>query len=302
MSISTEYAAKLEVAVLCAWLMKDFAWVLLFHVLAWPAALTAISLQSHTLMLEWKTSSNGYLVHSMAALMWIVGNSFWMTSEMLWDTTTSFDPITKHSVFPWHAGPLAGANVQAMSTGVRYAQAIFISALVMLSAFYLASATGWGSASATTSMNPQDDGEASAQQSAPLVWGFLTAEVYAIIYIGPWLLKDLCWTFEAFYPALCCSAITLALMFDCLRRFGSAVSAVEIMWVFGNTIWIIAELGIKTPALAPRVVAGSFLLLGCGLTSRVYKQACQATKHEVTKGSSSSSSERTALMGNPSTS
>lgn len=302
MGVSREYSAKLEVAVLNAWLLKDFAWVLLIHMLAWPAALIAILLQFHQLVLEWKISSDAVNVHSLAALMWISGNAVWMTSELLFDTSTCYDPIAKVSIFPWHKGPLAGDNKQAYDAGVMYARGIFISALLMLSVFYLAKLfyfaklTILKSSQAARSTNPQEDSEESGAPAEELVWGFMERDLYMIVYIGPWLLKDLLWTFESMYPALLCSAVVLALMVDCLRRFGSAGSAVEINWVIGNTIWLFAEQGIKTPELSPRIIAGSFLLIGCALTGNVYTQA-QASAKAFPGEAAADTCERASLMG-----
>jgi len=282
MGVSREYAARLEVAVLIAWLMKDFAWVLLMHLLAWPAALAAITLQFHSMVMEWKTASDAVNVHALAALLWILGNAIWMTSELLWDSSSSYDKIAKHSVIPWHAGPLAGTNEQAYTTGVRHTQAVFITALLGLVAFYVVAGTGYisSASAAKTATNPQEDSTETVRQPEPLVWGVVSQEVYLMLYIGPWILKDLFWTLEMLCPALICSGIVFVLMFDGFRRFGSNVSLVELNWVIGNTFWLTAELGMQIPVLWLRLVAGGFLLLGCTLTVKVYKQAIADSRKE----------------------
>lgn len=293
MGLSREYIAKLEVAVLIAWLLKDFSWVLLIHFLAFPAALAAISLQFHSLVLEWKMVSDAVNVHALAALMWISGNAVWMTSEILWDSSSSYDTKAKTSIMPWHQHPLAGENKQAYSIGVRWGQGIFISALSMLLVFYLISAMGFrssGSAARAPTNSQEDSDQVDAQ---PLVWGLMTPEVYAVVYIGPWLLKDLFWTFEMLYPGLICSGLVLFLMSDCVRRFGTKSVVVEIFWATGNTIWLYAELGFKTPQLAPRIVASMCLLVGCALTWNVYRQGRENSKALP----SAAASESTLLIG-----
>lgn len=300
MAVSKLHADKLEVMVLVAWLMKDFSWVLLMAQFAWPAALVAISLQFHTMMIEWRASSDAVNVHALAGLMWIVGNAIWMTAELLWDTSSSFDPATQTSVIPWHLHPLAGKNDQAYVTAVRCAQSVFCTAILMLLGFYALASRREGS-TLRASTNPQEDSDkvVREQNQQQLVWGMMTQEVYAMIYIGPWLLKDLFWTLELLWPALLCSAIVFGLMADCLRRYNSAVSLVEMSWVIGNTIWIVGELGIKQPYLSIRLVAAFFLLLGVGLTSRVYKQALgKVGQMEVEDGIT----EETALIGRGSSS
>jgi len=289
MGVSREYAARLEVAVLTMWLMKDFTWVLLIPRLAWPAALLAMTLQLYSMVIDWKTSSDAFNVHALAGLLWIVGNTIWMSSEFLWDPSSSYDKIAKHSVIPWHESPLAGVNEQAYASGLGRAQAVFITALIMLViSYFVVTARGYRSSwsSATPIMNAQDNIKETVRQADPLVWGIMTQEVYMIIYIGPWILKDLFWTCEMFYPALVCSLIVVALMADAFRRFQSYVSLVELTWVMGNTVWLSAELGLQTPRLWPRLVAGGFLLLGCALTTKVYKQAMIDSDRDPCKGTS----------------
>jgi hypothetical protein len=295
MGLSKEYIAKLEVAVLAAWLLKDFSWVLLIHFLAFPAAVAAISLQFHSMVLEWKVVSDAVNVHALAAFMWILGNAVWMTSEILWDGSSSYDTKAKMSIIPWRQHPLAGENKEAYSIGVRYGQGIFISALSMLLVFYLTSAMRFRSSAsaARTSTNPQEDSDQVVAE--PLVWGLMTPEVYSVVYIGPWLLKDLFWTFEMLYPGLICSGVVLFLMSDCVRRFGTKSVVVEIFWATANTIWLYGELGLQTPQLAPRLVAGMFLLVGCALTWNVYKQGREKSKAQ----SSATNSESRLLIGAP---
>jgi len=301
--VSREYAAKLEMAVLISWLMKDFSWVLMLAPICWTAALSAIVFQFHSIALEWNTSSNGVNVHSVAGLLWIVGNAIWMTSELLWDPETSYDRVSKRSIFPWHDGPLAGQSIPAYTTGLQIAQCVFISALVMQLIFYVVSAIGLRSSESTAggSTNPQDDDtEENVRQPEPLVFGCMTQQVYMMIYIGPWILKDFFWTLELLYPALVCSVIVFSLMVDNYRRFGSPVSPVEMFWVCANTIWIISELGTKRPLLWPRVVAGGFLLIGCVLTMRIYQKA--ASDLGDSRILSSKATEETALIGRASAS
>jgi len=275
MGVSNKYAAWLEVAVLTMWLMKDFTWCLLMPLLAWPAALLAMSIQAHTVASDWKTSSDAFNAHALAGLLWIVGNTIWMSSEFLWDSSSSYDKIAKHSVIPWRQNPLAGVNDQAYNVGVGRAQAVFITALMMLVvSYFVVTARGYrsSSSSATPFLSAQEASKETVREAEPLVWGIMTQEVYMVIYIGPWILKDLFWTCEMFYPALVCSVIVGSFMADGFRRFGSYVSLVELTWVIGNTVWLTAELGIQTPLLWPRLIAGGFLLLGCALTRKVYKR------------------------------
>lgn len=298
MGVSRKYAAMLEVAVLTMWLAKDFSWVLLIPLLAWPAALLAMTLQSYSIAIDWKTSSDAFNVHALAGLLWILGNTIWMSSEFLWDSSSSYDKIARRSVIPWRPGPLAGVNDQAYNVGVGRAQAVFITALMMLVvSYFVVTFRGYRSSpsSATPLLNAQEASKQTASDAESLVWGIMTQEVYMMIYIGPWILKDLFWTCEMLYPALVCAIIVFSLMADAFRRFGSSLSLVEIAWATGNTVWLTAELGIKTPLLWPRLIAGGFLLLGAALTRKVYTEAMSDLGKLPWKGNA----EKTAFISKP---
>lgn len=305
MGVSREYANQLELVVLVTWLLKDLGWVLLLAPLVWPAALAAICLEFHGTMMEWKTDSAAIRVHGVATLLWIIGNATWMTSEFLWDSSSCCDKEGKHSIFPWHSGPLAGKQEKAYWTGVMCARALFSLGLITLSAFYTRAAYDWNFGSPTpkpvhtSSSNPQDEMDeppsvavhtTTELDAEPLVWGIITPKVYMVVFIGPWLLKDFFWTLDLFIPALISGVIVLALVLDAYRRYSSPTSLVESTWVVGNIIWLTSELALATPNLAVRVVAASFMAVGIGLAVRAIVQVrLQITSEEP--------SEDSALLG-----
>lgn len=265
-----------------AWLMKDFAWVLLIPVLAWPMALVAPCLECHNVLLGWRLDSAAVRVHGLASLLWILGNVTWMSSELLWDSSSCYQKGDKRSIFPWHAGPSAGANEDLYWKGVMNARILFALALFLLASFYFVAACG-----IMRSRFTNQQVERASSESQSLVWGIVTPKVYVMVFIGPWILKDVCWTFSLFAPALTCSALVFALAMDSYRRFRALPSAVEMTWVAGNTVWLITELGYQTPALLPRVFAACFLLLGVALA----KQAYDKTSPDL------AASESSALIG-----
>lgn len=278
---------QLELAVLIMWLLKDFAWVLLIAPLAWTAAVAAIGLETHSLLVDWKADSGAVRVHNIATLTWILGNSLWMTSELLWDGSSSYDKKTLHSIFPWHNGPLAGVNEVSYQGGVQAGRALFISGLALLAGFYLyayRSSTQPSSPALSSHRgnNPQDEMDESAEVQEPepeLVWGFVTPKVYVMVFIGPWILKDFFWSCggtAGLCLAMASAAVVFALVADCYRRFGSMASVIEMIWIFANCIWLTCELGhdqIHGPVLAPRLVAASFLMLGCLMAMWMFAKA-----------------------------
>mmetsp|Transcript_84002 Transcript_84002/g.166831 ORF Transcript_84002/g.166831 Transcript_84002/m.166831 type:complete len:310 (-) Transcript_84002:118-1047(-) len=265
----TEYAAtQLELLSLISWLMKDLGWVLLLPALGWSAAVGAICLEFHGTVSGWKADSGAVRVHGVAIFLWIIGNSIWMTSEFLFDATSSIDKKTQHSVFPWFSGPLAGKEERAYWAGVHCARALFGIAICLLVGFVLTSA--WNMRHNASNPpegcgNPQDETDASVEPADELVCRFITPKVYMMVFIGPWILKDVFWTLELLAPALLCSVVVLILTVDAYRRFFSPSSLVETFWALANGIWIVAELALPGPTLGLRLCAATMLVAGLGL-------------------------------------
>jgi hypothetical protein len=296
------YADRLELVILVSWLLKDFAWVLLFTGLAWPAALAAFLLEFHSLMTTWRIDSNAIRVHGLACLFWIFGNSLWMTSEFLWDSSSSFDK-GGHSIYPWHEGPLVEPNPEAYRAGVKFARCILLTGLVMLLTYYVAAAMGMDNSRSMSGIgrigsNPQEDLDTHSRSAytEPLVWGFVTPKVYKTLFIGPWILKDIMWTCEWFYAAVACAVVVVYLNVDCFRRFRSYVSLAELLWVVANVIWLIAELGLEQPMLLPRLIAAACLLGGMSLIFRELGIACVHPEKEKAV-QDDAIDERTSLIG-----
>lgn len=270
-----EYLARIELIVLTAWLAKDGAWVLLLAPLAWPAALAAVGLEVHSVLLDWGTSSCGLRVHTIAALAWLVGNATWMTAELLFDKKSGMDKAGM-PLFPWHSGPLGGVNDMAYDTGVLCAQVLFIAALVSLLCYYVVCLKGllFGepSSSQESGGNPQDEDAAAETpiRGDELIFGVVTPTVYAHVFIGPWIVKDLFWSFELLYPAVVFSIIAFTLAADAYRRFHMPTNLVEMFWIVANTAWIYGELGVG--GLWPRLLCAALLFVGMALALTAYCQ------------------------------
>jgi hypothetical protein len=294
MGVPANHVTQLELLILTTWLMKDLGWVLLLAPLAWLAAVGAICMEFHSTLTGWKVDSAAVRAHGVATLLWIFGNSIWMTSELLFDASSSYNKQTQHSIFPWHDGPLAGSNKELYTTGLHVARGLFGLAFALLLSFYAYSA--WQMRYATTpasSRNPQDEAEdaTEVEQTQDLVWGIMTPQVYMMVFIGPWILKDFFWTFELLAPALACSVVVFLIVADGYRRFSSIANLAEISWIIGNAVWVITELGLAAPALAPRLCAASFLFAGAVISMVAFVQA------HFRKGSSDASEETPLIAG-----
>lgn len=257
-----------EALVFSFWALKDLGWVLLLAPLSWPAALVAICLEAHHILLEWSSATWPIRAHNVAAFLWLVGNACWMTCEFLFD----FHPFT----LPWYSGPYAGRQEENYLMGVHVAQGIFSVGLLGLAVCYIYCLVK--PADAESGANPQDMAEvedAAAQPpQARLAFGVVTREVYMMAFIGPWIIKDIFWSVEMVYPALVFSVVAALLMIDCYYRYRSILTLAELSWLTSNTIWLLSENlpGLDDRKIWPRIVAASFLFLSCGLSAlEVYK-------------------------------
>ena len=91
-------------------------------------------------------------------------------------------------------------------------------------------------------------------------------DVHGLLFIGPWIVKDLFWSFGAhsdLWGALVCSAIVVPLVGDSLRRTWEVRKVAELIWVTGNTVWVTQELFFKDTFRAVRVLASAILFSGC---------------------------------------
>lgn len=253
------YTARLEAAGVFFWLLKDMGWCLLLPEVSFPAALAAVCLETHALMFRWETDTVAVKVHGVAVVLWLLGNSTWMTFEML------FSPSDGRR-FPWYSGPMATESESLYHVGCIWSAVLFGGALALLGGFYAQAAMELRKSRGATQMeNPQDALEFDSDDQE-LIFGVVTPEVYQWVFIGPWILKDVFWNCEWLAPGLVCSAVVFAFIIDYLRRFRLLMKVAELFWVTGNTVWIVAELGMEESIMWPRVLAASILLAGVAVS------------------------------------
>lgn len=278
-----------ECAMLIGWTLKDMGWILLCAPLSVPAALLAFCAEAHLVATSWREATYALLVHHFADGCWLLGNTVWMLAEFLYEEGEEDHPGRQ---FPWYEGPLLGVNSSAYIVGLSVSRAIFLLGLVALLAFYILCYMGRASldgkattvvASDEVSLEEVDPlearnyearqacfyGTAPQQMEAakreervePLVFGVLPPSLYLHLFIGPWIAKDLAWTFELKAPLVFFSLVTILLGIDYVRRYGGEVVRAELLWMIGDTMWAYGEVWQHDWKILPRDVAAIFLVL-----------------------------------------
>jgi len=264
---------------LFAWLLKDLGWVLVCAPVCLPAAFVAIAAESWGLRWEWASASSGIRVHSIAELLWLIGNAVWVTAELLYDH--------KEFMFPWYSGPLLGPDEQRYYLGSRVALGFYLIGLAALAGFYAFTlASG-----ARSSVENRGEARNELPPGREQVFGGLSMELYSRIFIGPWIAKDAFWNLEFPVCTLLCGAIVFVLVMDYMRRAGQLHFVAELLWVCGNIIWAYTELVLKEKRRL-RLLAAAFLAAGLvatvasGASARLQKGAEDKGEHRplVAKG------------------
>mmetsp|Transcript_23625 Transcript_23625/g.52376 ORF Transcript_23625/g.52376 Transcript_23625/m.52376 type:complete len:299 (+) Transcript_23625:169-1065(+) len=246
---------QLEDASFLCWLLKDAGWVLLCPQISLPAAMGAILLESHDMKLRWHCERPAEQVHSLAALIWLLGNAVWMASELC---LLPSPEEGRH--FPWYQAAILRDDAASYNAGQAVAQLFFGCGISMLIVFYLCSwrwMRQW----------PQSGGDleglrrpiAHDDEPAALIWGIVTAEVYTSVFIGPWILTDIFWSLDLTWLSLLSAVIAMCFVGDCLRRFGGPLFFAELLWLIANAIWIFSEEALGDAFRSPRIAGAAML-------------------------------------------
>lgn len=233
------------------WLVKDISWVLLIPFIAWPASLGTIIAEVY-LILNDSCVSVMLRGHRVAALLWLIGNAIWMTAEVLWDD----QPLPpgkqfrwwKHQFFPER---MAGAEYQTCLVATT---ALFMMSIVILVSLYC-----------NELRSSYVEGQASEQPASNwLVFGLFSVESYKLMFLLPWVTKDLFWVWEYLWPCLFFDCVTITILADVARRFGSSCLPI-ILWAAAGAIWMIQEEAWADQVVAPRFLAFVMLVAALGL-------------------------------------
>jgi len=265
---------------LLCWLVKDLGWALLCGPLAWTAALAGLGLQVNDALNRWGSASVGEWAHCLATIAWLLGSSIWMTAQLLFEPT-----IHKGRSSPWYSGAIFHPSADAYNFGLFVMQAIHVATLIGLAIFYTASTKAeWLShfslkESGIKGLTPT--GELLRQRKAghtiptektvpeALVFGVLTPEVYAKIFIVPWILKDLFWCNEHFILSMICMLLVTVLMADYLCLFMKWKNLATLLWTTGSAVWISNDLIMREQEIWPLLLAILFFAVGTFILSAV---------------------------------
>lgn len=251
-----------EASSLIFWLLKDASWCILFWPLGIVAAVLAILSELRTIaVMPAKESHLTMLVHEFATIFWLMGNAMWMIGEQCFDTSM---PVENRPF--WYWGPLVDRSEEKYIVCLRCAQILLGAALTFLPFFYLIRSIQCAAASlAVRGESPQDMESFDQRQTVGLVFGVLTEKEYMGAFIGPWILKDFCWTMLFLWPGLYIAFFLLFLMLDYCRRSPTAVNFGLVCWLAGNSLLMWTELSSRhnEPGLAARLPALAVLVFTC---------------------------------------
>jgi len=202
---------KIEAAQLTAWLLKDLGWVLVIPFICLPAAAFAILFTLYILYQSLWTNRSSSIVLLVAELLWLLGNSAWMLSEMLWDLTPDH--------LPWSFAPLIPGGDEALyDRGSLLALVLFsLGLVVILVALVVLCIRQWCLSD--------------AHQRAYYVFGLVSEESYSRSFITFWIAKDMFWTLEAYRAALAMGILALCVVLDSARRFRAKKSSRHLLCV-----------------------------------------------------------------------
>jgi len=241
---------------LLCWLLKDLGWAMLCGFIAWPAALAAVVLQAQDVLAHWDSAPLAELAHSLATLGWMMGSSIWMTAQLL------FEPeVHRSRTSPWYSGSIFAGSADHYRLGVHMMQAVDVLTLLGLATFYFFHISGRPFSSISsifkwTSSDPTGDlirqrrasleGEKASSQelgeSQGLVFGMLSPEIYAKVFIVPWILKDLFWCLRSFISAIVCIFLVTVMMADYLWLFKKWKNLALLLWTTGSAVWLSNDL------------------------------------------------------------
>jgi len=249
---------RIEAAQLIAWLLKDLGWVLVVPFISLPAAAFAILSSTYILYHSFRTDRSSTSVLLVAELLWLLGNSAWMLSEMLWDLTP--DDL------PWSFAPvIQGSNKALYDKGVLFTLALFrLGLFVILVAFVV--------------LCIRQCYLSDAHQRSCYVFGLVSEKTYSRSFVALWIAKDMFWVLEDYRMALAMGVLALCVVFDSARRFrakdppdthSAYLMVVEMLWILGNIIWMSEFIPLKMIHPVLRMVSVGLFVFGLFMVKRI---------------------------------
>jgi hypothetical protein len=228
------------------WFLKDFGWTLCLPHVYIPAAALAILLGACLLVGQMRWGSTAApAVHTLAELMWVLGNSVWMMSEALYDDNAP--------ELPWRFTPMIRPDKTFYDSGL-------LACLIILAIGALGLVGFYGSLIMQMCCGNHEGDE-------EMVLGFIPADVYPRCFILPWILKEMFWVKQMFFPGITCGALAFLVIADALRRSWKGMDrmaimlACELIWNIGNMVWMWDEVYAEDKVNAARYFAATVFFL-----------------------------------------
>eukprot|EP00440_Ansanella_granifera_P069729 gb/GFBE01075653.1/.p1 GENE.gb/GFBE01075653.1/~~gb/GFBE01075653.1/.p1 ORF type:complete len:283 (+),score=59.22 gb/GFBE01075653.1/:1-849(+) len=222
---------------LVCWILKDAMWVIRLPFMAWTALFASLCFELAVLTQQWRSGSWFWRAHRAVIFLWLAGNGVWMTSELLFEDPEKGGKFYwfQESVVGHREGPIAASYHYDM--GLLVARVLYGLALVAYACLHYAA-----------KLKSKIPGV--SEDSDPAL-----AELYSDAWIGPWILKDVAWTFSLFRSGVvCCFLASFIMVRSCLRS-GDVVFLVELLWLTGNLVWFFGEVKLDDVAQWPRFAA-----------------------------------------------
>lgn len=250
-------AYRLDFAGILAWLLKDAGWSMRCPCLALPAASAAVGIEVSAIVKFWHLESRCEIMHRVVVFLWLLGNVVWAAAEFV----CGRGPPAFDLTFTWYHGPLIGFDPIAYDWAVRLTKSIFACGLAMLVLYYSSQIRSRFARKVFQSVPtlgiPWCSNTESADRVSPVACDLL--------FIGPWLAKDLFWTCNVFWCAVPCVALVVMLVVNSMLTVGGQRPKIMLMWVLGNFIWMYSELLLDDAYLWPRIVTGIILVSAAAL-------------------------------------
>eukprot|EP00419_Tripos_fusus_P074049 CAMPEP_0172877962 /NCGR_PEP_ID=MMETSP1075-20121228/108339_1 /TAXON_ID=2916 /ORGANISM="Ceratium fusus, Strain PA161109" /LENGTH=279 /DNA_ID=CAMNT_0013729639 /DNA_START=79 /DNA_END=915 /DNA_ORIENTATION=+ len=245
----------LDFAGILTWLLKDAGWAMRCPLLTLPAATMSIGIETSAIGQLWHVETQCELVHRVAVFMWLLGNVLWASAEFFFDKgPPSFD----HD-FGWFHGPIFDANDGLYNEALWLTQIIFAGGLAMLVFYY-----SWCVAQWATQCLPLPEKPAKTHTWLSYA-DLISPTARDLLFIGPWLAKDLCWTFSFFWCALPWLSLVVVLLVDRMVVVGGPRPKIMLIWVLANFLWMYSELLVDDAYPWLRLIAGFALSAAAAL-------------------------------------
>jgi len=252
-------AYRLDFAGILAWLLKDAGWAMRCPLLTLPAASVAVAIEGSAIAKLWHLESQFEIIHRIIVFMWLLGNVLWASAEFFCGRGLPAFDLT----FTWYHGPILGVDAFAYHSAVRLTTCILACSLAMLVLYYI---------SHVRLHIVQRAFQPTPTLGKPVCWSTkmsfadrVSPVACDLLFIGPWLAKDLFWTCNLFWCAVPCVALAVLSVVNSMLTVGGQRPKIMLMWVLGNFIWMYAELLLDDAYIWPRIVTCVILVSAAAL-------------------------------------